>query len=894
MIDHPGGEAALREAEERCQALFNSLDCVYLHDFEGQFLEINPAALELIGYAPEDIPSLNLSSLLGPEHLALAAELMTELKQTGAPRTAVEFPIRRKTGGTVIVETKASVVSRDGRPYAVLGVARDVTEQRRLAASLRKAQFSIENVADAIHWIDRAGRFIDVSPSTCRRLGYTRAELLGMTIADITEDLSLEAWPDRWRTLAVEGPLTFERRHRTKSGELIPVEIWASVVEFEGEDVALAIARDISERTLAAEAVQRSIDVFSAFVRDSPIYSFIKVVTPTESRVLHASENHLDCLGISGAAMAGKTMEELFPEERAKKLTAEDWEVVSTGQTLRFEEVLHGRRYETIKFPVACGGETLLAGYATDITEASQAEQALRASEQALKSYFDNAADAVYVIDLATGGIQDCNASACVALGYTRDELLRLNSADIECGLDAGGVGRIHREMEHGRVETFEGLHRRKDGSVFPVEIRLSSLDAASSDYGVSVARDITARKRAEKELREREEQLRQAQKMEAVGQLAGGIAHDFNNLLAAILGYCDLLLENPEIADPAAREDLREIKRAGERATTLTRQILAFSRRQTLDPRVISLGDIVRDMAPLLRRTLGEDIRLVTRMEEGAGWVEADAHQIEQVIMNLALNARDAMPSGGRLSMEVDDVELSDRFCRAHPGARPGSHVRLVVADTGEGMDEITRERIFEPFFTTKSRDKGTGLGMAMVYGTVKQSNGSVFVQSKPGKGTKVRIYLPRVAPPTGEEGPPEAEHVDPVGSETILLVEDEASLRRFVSRVLEDLGYRVIPAETAAGALQLAKKVDGTIDLLLTDIVLPGGRNGDELARDLTALQPGLPVLYMSGYAHDAIVHDGRLDEGVNFLAKPFTSQALTVMVRRLLGEGSGTSEA
>ena len=526
-------------------------------------------------------------------------------------------------------------------------------------------------------------------------------------------------------------------------------------------------------------------------------------------------------------------------------------------------------------------------------------EDALREAEercqtqQALKSYFDNAADAVYVIDLATGGIHDCNASACVALGYTRDELLRLNSADIECGLDAGGVGRIHREMEHGRVETFEGLHRRKDGSVFPVEIRLSSLDAASSDYGVSVARDITARKRAEKELREREEQLRQAQKMEAVGQLAGGIAHDFNNLLAAILGYCDLLLENPEIADPAAREDLREIKRAGERATTLTRQILAFSRRQTLDPRVISLGDIVRDMAPLLRRTLGEDIRLVTRMEEGAGWVEADAHQIEQVIMNLALNARDAMPSGGRLSMEVADVELSDRFCRAHPGARPGSHVRLVVADTGEGMDEITRERIFEPFFTTKSRDKGTGLGMAMVYGTVKQSNGSVFVQSKPGKGTKVRIYLPRVAPPTGEEGPPEADHVDPVGSETILLVEDEASLRRFVSRVLEDLGYRVIPAETAAEALQLAKKTDGTIDLLLTDIVLPGGMNGDELARDLTALQPGLPVLYMSGYAHDAIVHDGRLDEGVNFLAKPFTSQALTVMVRTLLSEG-GREEA
>ena len=307
-------------------------------------------------------------------------------------------------------------------------------------------------------------------------------------------------------------------------------------------------------------------------------------------------------------------------------MTASDWAVVSTGQTLRFEEESDGRKYTTIKFPIVRGDETLLAGYTIDVTEDRAAEEALRASEQALKSYFDNAADAVYVLDLDNGRIRDCNERACLDTGYSKDELLELSAADLESRLAPSEIDAIHSDPTLGRGKAVEGLHRRKDGSVFQVEIRLNSLAPARPDLAVAAVRDITERRRAEKELREREDQLRQAQKMEAVGQLAGGIAHDFNNLLAAILGYCDLLLANPELAGSAAREDLEEIRHAGERASALTRQILAFSRRQALDPTVISLGEIVRGTAPLLERTLGEDVLLVTRVDPAAGWVEAEA----------------------------------------------------------------------------------------------------------------------------------------------------------------------------------------------------------------------------------------------------------------------------
>jgi two-component system cell cycle sensor histidine kinase/response regulator CckA len=398
---------------------------------------------------------------------------------------------------------------------------------------------------------------------------------------------------------------------------------------------------------------------------------------------------------------------------------------------------------------------------------------------------------------------------------------------------------------------------------------------------------DITQRVEAERALRERDDQLRQAQKMEAVGQLAGGIAHDFNNLLTAIIGYSDLLLTGREFADSPVRNDLEQIRGAAERATALTRQILAFSRSQTLRPTVLSLNDVLTGIEPLLRRTLGEDIDLACVQDPDLGHVEADVHQFEQVLMNLALNARDAMVSGGRLTLETANVELEEEYCRAHPQANPGSCVMLAVSDTGVGMDDATMERVFEPFFTTKDVGQGTGLGLAMVYGTVRQSNGSISVYSELGKGTSFKIYLPRTMAAIQEETPAATDAALARAHETILVVEDEASLLDLVARVLTGLGYRVLSAGTAAKAMQVAKESEFKFDLLLTDVVLSGGVQGDELARDLCTHKPDLPVLYMSGYTRNAIVHPGRLDARVKFLEKPFTPGALATKVRDALGQ-------
>ena len=409
--------------------------------------------------------------------------------------------------------------------------------------------------------------------------------------------------------------------------------------------------------------------------------------------------------------------------------------------------------------------------------------------------------------------------------------------------------------------------------------------DARRAIRFVGVNQDTTERKQAEEALRQSEEELRQSHKMEAVGQLAGGIAHDFNNLLTAILGYSNLILASGEGIGESQRGDVEEIKAAADRASALTRQILAFSRRQALHPERVSLNEIVAGTERLLARTLGEHIDLVTLLDPEPGLVEVDRHQFEQVLLNLALNARDAMPSGGRLTLETANVELDGDYCRIHMGTKPGAYVMLAVSDTGTGMDEETKSRVFEPFFTTKEPGKGTGLGLATLYGTVKQSGGGVFVYSELGKGTTFKVYLPRVSEPAKKHAAAASAPDSLSGCETILVVEDEVAVQELVKRALRGLGYTILAAGSGDEGLALLEGADSPVDLLLTDVVLPGSLQGNELAQTALALHPHLPVLYMSGYARDAIVHSGRLDGGVNYIEKPFAPDGLAHRVREVL---------
>ena len=389
-------------------------------------------------------------------------------------------------------------------------------------------------------------------------------------------------------------------------------------------------------------------------------------------------------------------------------------------------------------------------------------------------------------------------------------------------------------------------------------------------------SRDVT-------ESRALEEQLRQAQKMEAVGRLAGGIAHDFNNLLTAILGYAQLAAARLKQEDPM-RIELSEIEKAGQRAADLTRQLLAFSRKQVLQPRVLNLNEIVGDTDKMLRRLIGEDIEFTTSLKDRLGSVRADTGQIEQVLVNLAVNSRDAMPKGGKLTIETSEVELDESYSAFHFDVQPGPYVLLAVSDTGTGMDAKTLSHVFEPFFTTKEAGKGTGLGLSTVYGIVKQSGGHVAVYSEPGVGTTFKIYLPRV------EGLPERASGsfkrarEAGGTETVLVVEDEEAVRRLVCRSLEAHGYKTVPAASASEALLACEKHAGEIHLMLTDVVMPH-LSGRELAQRIAALRPRMKVLFMSGYTDNAIVHHGVLDAGMPFLQKPFTPRSVAQKVREVL---------
>ena len=501
----------------------------------------------------------------------------------------------------------------------------------------------------------------------------------------------------------------------------------------------------------------------------------------------------------------------------------------------------------------------------------------LREREEYFKSLIEQAMDIIAVLD-ADGAVRYASPSVLPLLGYGAEELVGQHIFDLVHPDDIGPALRVFAEgVATGQGDRLLGLQvRHKDGTYRSLEaIGRFLLDDPVVRGVVINARDVTERRSLER-------QLLQAQKMEAVGRLAGGIAHDFNNVLTAIFGYADLLTEELPAGSPA-RQDLEEIRKAATRASALTRQLLAFSRQQVLAPMVLSVNDLVDDVDKMLRRLVGEDVELRLNLARDAGNVRADSGQLQQVIMNLVVNARDAMPTGGKLVIETADAELTEQYAELHQAVIPGRYVMLAVSDTGVGMDAQTKARIFEPFFTTKEKGKGTGLGLSTVYGIVKQSGGYVWVYSEPGHGTTFKLYLPRVDAPAEPQAPPR-ETATLTGTETILLAEDDEILRPLTKGLLAKLGYTVLDAESAEQALAVAGARQGPIHLLVADVVMPGA-SGRELARRLAQSRPETRVLYVSGYTDDAIVHHGMLDPGLKFLQKPFTPAALARKVREVL---------
>jgi two-component system, cell cycle sensor histidine kinase and response regulator CckA len=596
--------------------------------------------------------------------------------------------------------------------------------------------------------------------------------------------------------------------------------------------------------------------------------------------IVEANQRAEGLLGRNRSAIVGRPFAEFVAA------TLRGPAVLDAGETTRTEEQLLARADGTTvpadvsASLVQIGEETIVLLILRDITERKRAEEKLKASEEQYRLLFDSNPHPMWVYDPATLAFLAVNDAAVRLYGYTRDDFLGMTIKDIRPPEEVPRLLAEIAESASNDGRAGDGLwrHRRRDGTVMDVDIRSHTITFRGQPASLVLAMDVSEKRRLET-------QLRQAQKMEAVGRLAGGVAHDFNNLLGVISGYSELLGKTLGPQHPGQRR-VAEIHKAADRASALTRQLLAFSRKQVLETKVLGLNDVVSGLAGMLHRLIGEDVRLVTRPRADLGQVRADQGQVEQVIVNLVVNARDAMARGGDLVIETSNTTIDEAYCREHPDVTPGRYVTIAVSDTGEGMSAETQSHIFEPFFTTKADGRGTGLGLATVFGIVKQSGGHVSVYSELGKGSTFRVYLPR----TDEAATPEVAGpaADLTGHETILLVEDAETLRVMTREILEGAGYAVIEAASPAAVLAQLGNL-GAVNVLLTDVVLPG-MSGPDLAKDLRRTRPDLKIVFMSGYTEQAVGNHGVFDPEAQFLQKPFTTDSLLRKVRAVLDARAG----
>ncbi len=772
---------------------------------------------------------------------------------------------------------------------------------------------------DALSIADREHRALWANETFSRMFGYRLAEIIGEPLENLVvpDDRLAES---RWITEAlVKGlPITLETQRKKSDGSLLDVSVSCAPLRINGEiEGYYAGYHDISDRKRVEALSSALYRVAEKSSSAHDLQQFFSAVHGVVDELMYARNFYIALYDPASELLS-------FPYFVDEKDSAPPTKrigngltdyVIRTGESLlATPEVLQdmehrglvsrngSRSLDWMGVPLKVGNHTfgalVVQTYSKNIrygernkeiltfvarqlasaVEIKRNEQALRRSEARYRSLVQSSVYGIYRSSL-DGRFLDVNPALITMLGYSSpDEVLLLDAERDVFANPEEHVRLFEQFRDSGRLDGIDVRWKRKDGST--ITVRISGRAVASEDEPADVleaiAEDVTER-------RALEDQFRQAQKMEAVGRLAGGVAHDFNNLLMVISGYAEVILSKLDLDNPLT-EKARAIQQAADRATTLTRQLLAFSRKQLLELKVVDVNAIVADMERLLRPLIGENVELVAKLAADAGYTRADAGQLEQVLMNLVVNAKDAMLSGGTLTIQTENILLDDNSRRGQNFIRPGTYVMLSVSDTGMGMDKETQSRIFEPFFTTKEKGKGTGLGLSTVYGIVKQSGGYVMVQSEPGHGSTFHIYLPRVEGIAEKHAIPAA-RTAVGGTETILLVEDEESVRQLVRDTLESKGYKVLEAENGETGLKAVAKHEGKIDLVITDVVMPG-MGGREMAEQIAKTRSGTKVLYLSGYAEDAILSEGTIDSGTAFLQKPFTLQNLSRKVREVLG--------
>jgi PAS domain S-box-containing protein len=798
------------------------------------------------------------------------------------PLGTISRPVERRE---MRDRSSLSGLSAQHGPSVRTGPERSDRDSRKWAETGAFPAAVLENMSEALVLTLPTGAVLYLNPSAERLFGYTTGELAGRSAQELGR-VDPEAFGDFLKPIAeclsTGGPWEGNFSARRKDGTPIDTHLRVAALPVAAQEHWLWLHEDISERQRAERATLEREKLLETIIEHIPCAVFWKDVS---SRYLGCNLEVARGLGLSSPdSMIGKSDRELpIDPADADFYRACDRQVIESGQPLlNFEEKQTRpdgtRTLLTSKVPLrdAAGAVVGVLGIYQDITSRKRAEEALRASERHLRAIIETTPECVKIIARDGTLIEMNHAGLAMVEAESFADLAGKPALDLVAPEYREAYRDLHRAVCEGKKQTLEfdiiglkGTRRRLETQAAPIQ------DPGGDVRHLGITRDVTEQRRME-------EQARHSTKMEAIGRLAGGIAHDFNNLLTVINGFAELLMQG--LAERPDDQSLaEEIVKAGQRAADLTRQLLAFSRRQMLSPRVIDLNGLLADLSKMLPRLIDESIELHMTPSRQPLRVKADPGQIEQVIVNLAVNARDAMPHGGKLTIETREVELDSEYARKRPDVRPGRHALIAVSDTGAGMDAAPLARIWEPFFTTKGPEKGTGLGLATVYGIIKQSGGHVDAYSEVDVGSTFKIYLPCAEGPVGHTAA-EAATGAPGGTETILLVEDEDAVRDLTNRVLGSRGYQVLVARDGAEALELASRHEGVIHLLITDVIMPG-MSGREVARALTQARPDIRVLYVSGYTDDAVVRHGILEERTPFLQKPYGLDVLARKVREVL---------
>lgn len=815
----------------------------------------------------------------------------------------IRFRIKRRTGDVIwVAESGRCEYDAAGEPLRIVGTLRDITRDKLAEDALIEAEeryrIIAETASDGVISINQNSEILFANPAAERIFGYSRSELIGQPMTMLM--------PERLSPLHLQGIKRYtesgERKldwskteavGRRKDGTEIVIQISFGVYRKGDNFVFTGFIRDItdakrdenvvkeSERNLReSETRYRHLfenNPYPMWVYDVETLEFLAVNDAAVYRYGYTIEefNSMTIADIRPAEDVPKAIEKAKSTKRLIDSTGDWRHKKKDGTVINVEITSHALEFE---------GRKARLVLAHDVSDRLRAEKAVKRSEAKYRELFENANDLIYTHDL-TGKFTSLNHAGERLTGYTEAEAASMNISDIvDPEFLEQAKASLKSKITGAPPPIFETEIVAKDGRRVPLEISTRLVYEGGKPVGVQgIGRDISERRAAQEALRLSEDQLRQSQKLESIGNLAGGMAHDFNNMLTAINGYSDLILRKIPLDDPI-RQNVKEIRKAGERSAELTSQLLAFSRRQILQPHVLDLNDVIAETSDMLKRLIGEDVDIKTNLARDLDKVEADPGQLSQVLVNLVINSRDAMRDGGTIVIETSNVLLDAEYASRHIDVTPGNFVMLAVSDTGTGMDEVTQKRVFEPFFTTKSVGRGTGLGLSTVYGIVKQSGGNIWVYSEPGMGTTFKIYLPQVDSAATRAAWENSQQDMQLGSEAILLVEDEETVRNLAKEILEACGYTVVEASNGTAAVEFINSTEKDFDLLITDIVMPS-MGGRELAEHVTAKYPAIKILFTSGYTDDAVLRHGIIDEGTNFLQKPFTFDALSRKVRSLL---------